>query len=175
MSLCVLAYPVVSADDYARIQEFRRENDELYFHVVEPHFALVFSWPEWEPETFVPEVRKQARGFGPFDFCIRSAALDRDSFVDCYHAFLVPDEGHSQILKLHDRLYADKLFPQRLLTVDFIPHMGVGNSADPLKCLEMVESWNKAEFAIPGRIAVLDIADYDGRKVETIERVRLAG
>ena len=175
MSLCVLAYPVMSANDYARIQEFRSGNDELYYHVVEPHVSLVFPWPDWTPEPFVAEIKKQVRGFQPFDFCIRSAALDWDSFIDCYHAFLVPDEGHSQIIKLHDRLYADQLFPQRALTVDFIPHIGVGNSKDALRCIEMVESWNKDEFAIPGRISMLDIVNYEGDTLQTIERVALGG
>lgn len=173
MNLCVVAYPSVSTSDHARIQEFREENDELYYHVIEPHFSLVFGGSGWEAGPFIAEVKKQLQGFRPFDFCIRCAALDKDSFNDYYRAFLVPDEGHSQIVKLHDRLYADKLFPYRVLDVDFIPHVGVGNSRNPLRCVEMVESWNKAEFAIPGQVSVLDIANHENDAVQTIERVVL--
>ena len=173
MNLCVLAYPKIPTSDYARIQDFRRHNDALYYHVVEPHFSLVFPLSGWEELPFIAEVTERARGFQPFHFSIRCASLDRDAFVDTYHAFLVPDEGYSQIVRLHDRLYAGRLFPYRVLEVDFIPHIGIGNSKDPLKCLEMVESWNRAEFAIPGRVRVLDIGNYENDTVQTLERVTL--
>jgi 2'-5' RNA ligase superfamily protein len=128
MNLCVLAYPSVSTSDYERIQEFRQHNDELYFHVVEPHFTLAFPLAGWEVEPYIAEVKKQLQGFRSFDFCIRCATLDKDAFSDFYHAFLVPDEGHSQIVKLHYQLCADKFFPYRQLHVDFIPHIGIGRN-----------------------------------------------
>jgi hypothetical protein len=175
MSLCVLAFPTVSTSDYERIQEFRKYNDELYYHVVEPHFTLAFPLSGWESEPFIAETKKQLRGFRPFDFCIRCATLNKDAFIDYYHAFLVPDEGYSQIVKIHDSLYADRFFPYRALEVDFIPHMGIGNSKDPLRCIGMVGSWNKQEFAIPGHISALDIANYENDTVQTIQRIRLGG
>ena len=121
------------------------------------------------------KLKKQLRGFRPFGFCIRSAALNKDAFQDVYHAFLVPDEGHSQIVKMHYKLCADRLFPYRLLDVDFIPPLGVGNSKDPLRCVEMVESWNREEFSIAGQISALDIENYENDTVETIELIPLGG
>src|SRR5512147_2762927 len=111
MNLCVVAYPELMHQDYKRIQEFRRHND-TYYHVIEPHFTLIFPTSKWELAPFVAEVRKQSAGSPAFDFCIRGAALDKDAFNEYYHAFLVPDEGHSQILKLHYRLGADRFFSQ---------------------------------------------------------------
>lgn len=172
MNLCTLAYPTLSASDYQRIQEFRKQNDQ-YYHLVEPHFTLAFPLSEWELETYVTEIKKQVQGFRPFDFCIRCAALDKDAFQDLYHAFLIPDEGHSQIMKLHYRLCGDRLFPYRSLDVDFIPHMGVGNSPGPLSCIGMVESWNRENFSISGNIAAIDIANYENDTVETILRIPL--
>jgi len=133
----------------------------------------VFQVFGWDPEPFVSEIIKQSKGFQPFDFCIRCAAVNRDASGDCYHAFLVPDEGHGKIIKIHDQLYADKLFPKRTLDIDFIPHLSIGNSKDPLKCVEMVDWWNREEFAIPGRIATLDIINYEKKTVRTIHRLSL--
>jgi hypothetical protein len=173
-ALIVLAYPEIKKSDYERIQEFRKRNDELYYHVVEPHFALVFPIRKgWEAKPFISEIVKQVQGVRPFEFCLRCAVLNKDSFNDNYHTFLVPDEGYSKIVKLHDKLYADKLFPQRALFANFVPHMGIGNSKDPLRCLEMAESWNKEEFAISGRIAILDVANYENDTVKTIQRISL--
>jgi hypothetical protein len=175
MSLLVLAYPKISTSDYDWIQEFRKHSDELYYHVVEPHFTIVFPTDGWETQPFIAEIEKQSQGFQPFDFCIRCATLDKDAFNDYYHTFLVPDEGYSQFVKLHYKLSAAKLFPHRALQVDFIPHVGIGNSNDPLRCIEMVESWNREEFAIPGHIAVLDIVNYENDTVQTIQRIPLSG
>ena len=174
MALLVLAYPELASSDYERIQEFRKHNDELYYHVVEPHFTLVFPLPaDWIADNFISEIMNQKRGIQPFEFCIRCATLNKDAFNDYYHTFLVPDEGYSKILKLHDKLYADKLFPHRALHVDFIPHIGIGNSKDPLRCIEMVEYWNKVELAMSGRITILDVVNYENDTVQTVQRISL--
>jgi 2'-5' RNA ligase len=175
MALLVLAYPEISQRDYERIQNFRKDND-VYYSVVDPHFTLVFPFEaDWSIATFVEEISKQSSGMQPFDFCIRCTVLNRDSFIDLYHTFLVPDEGYSKFVKLHDQLSAGSLFPYRELSVDFVPHIGIGNSQDPLRCLEMVREWNQAEFTIPGRITTLDIVIYENNKVHTISRVSLGG
>ncbi len=173
MSLCVAAYPKLSTADFERIQEFRKRND-VYYPVIGPHFTPVFPLTGWEVEPFIAEVKKQAWGIQAFEFCIRCASLDKDATNDYYHAFLVPDEGYSRIVKLHDRLYADRLFPCRALTIDFIPHIGIGNSKDPLRCLEMIEHWNKTEFAITGQVQALDIAKFENNRVQTLERFELS-
>ncbi len=176
MSLLVLAYPELSNNDYERIQEFRSANDKLNYHLVTPHWTVVFPLPEdWNKEGLITETVKQIEGIEPFEFSIRCATLNKDAFKDIYHAFLVPDEGYSDIVKLHDKLYEDALFPYRALHVDYIPHIGIGNSADPLKCLGMVEHWNKEEFVIEGRVTMLDVAKFENDEVQTIQRVPLSG
>lgn len=175
MALLVVAYPDIAQNDYEQIQAFRRILDELYFDVVDPHFTIVFPVFDWETEAFVEEAVKQARGIRPFPFTLRSAVLNKDAFNDYYHAFLVPDEGYGQIIRLHDQMYADKLFPNRALTVDFIPHIGIGNALDPLACLAMVREWNKDDFAISGRVSALDIINYEDDATETIHQITLGG
>lgn len=174
MNLCTLAYPTLSTSDYEKIQAFRKQND-MYYHIVEPHFTLAFPISEWEVEPYIAEIRKQLEGFRRFDFCIRCAALNKDIFLDLYHVFLIPDEGHSQFMKMFYKLAADRLFPYRSLDIDFVPHLGVGNSKDALKGVEMVEIWNREEFSIIGQITALDIANYENDTVETIERIPLEG
>ncbi len=174
MALLVLAYPELSKDDFVRIQAFRRVHDELYFKVVKPHFTLVSAEPNWSIKRFVEEIKNQTLEVQPFDFCLRCAKIDKDPFVDYYHAFLVPDEGYSDMVKLHDRLYGSALPSPRRLHVDFIPHLGVGNSRDPARCFDMARRWNQQDFAIPGRVRALDVVTYENRAVETVERIQLS-
>ena len=172
MNLCTLAYPELSTKDYQRIQDFRKHND-VYYPVVEPHFTLIFPSTDWELVPYSAEIKKQIIGFQPFDFCIRCAVPDKDAFQDLYHAFLVPDDGYAQIAKLHFSLCADRFFELASLEVDFIPHLGIGNSPDPLRCYEMVASWNCEDFVISGRISALDISNYENETVTTLRHIPL--
>lgn len=90
-----------------------------------------------------------------------------------YHTLLVPDEGYSHIVKLHDALYAGKLFPRCALHVDFTPHIGVGNSPDPHVCLAQIAIWNAADFAIHGQVSTLDVVRYESDTVTTFAQIAL--
>ena len=174
MALLVLAYPELSKLDYEQIQEFRKQHDKLHYAVVEPHFTIVFPLNDWAVEPFTAEIGKQTKSLKPFGFCLRCATINKDAFSEYHHTFLVPDEGYSSIIKLHDRLYADKLFSHRRFDIDFIPHVGIGNSKDPLDCIEMAQRWNHQDFAICGRVAALDVVDFDGTGTRTLQRISLS-
>ena len=174
MPLLVIAYPELKRDDYQRIQVFRQQHDALYYPMVEPHFTFVFPLPAvWQADPLIMEIEQQLSGTPSISFCLRCATLNKDAFKDYYHTFLVPDEGYSHVVKLHDKLYAHKLFPQRALHVDYIPHISVGNSPDPMKCLEMVAHWNQTDLAIGGHITKLDIVLYEANQVTTIKELFL--
>jgi hypothetical protein len=140
---------------------------------VEPHFTLAIPYSEWNLEPYVAEIKQQSQGFQPYEFCIRCAVLSKDAFQDLYHVFLVPDEGYSQILKMHYQISGNRWFPYRLLDIDYTPHIGIGNTKDPHQCVEWVESWNREEFSISGKITALVIANYENDVVETIDRIFL--
>lgn len=108
-----------------------------------------------------------------FDFIIRCATINKDAFSDYYHIFLVPDEGYSRIIKLHDKLYSDKLKNNLCLDLDFIPHIGIGNSIDKYTCKKMVDEWNEKDFSISGRITHLTIVNYKNSIVTELEDIEL--
>ena len=170
MALLVIAYPKFKQADFDRIQAFRLTYDFQY-ELVEPHFTLVFPLAApWTADHLSAEIEKKIDGFSPFDFCLRCATINKDAFADLYHLFLVPDEGFSKILKLHDKLYDGKLFPHRSLDIDYIPHITAGNSKSSQECLEMVASWNDSEFEIWGKITHLDLIEAEGDRVRTLKQ-----
>jgi len=172
MAFLVIAYPQLIKSDFQKIQTFRQKHD-LSFRIVNPHFTLVFPVSDWKAEPFIEEIVKQSRNFRSFEFCLRCATLNKDAFNDYFHVFLVPDEGFSKVIKLHDKLYNGLLFSKRALQIDFIPHIAIGNSRDPQKCLEMISHWNHKPFAITGLIPILDIVTYEKNVVETMKRIPL--
>jgi hypothetical protein len=70
MKLVVIAYPELSSVDFELIQNFRRSNDPLYYHVVKPHFTLVFAMEDISEKDFQHEIKKQLSGSKTIDFSI---------------------------------------------------------------------------------------------------------
>lgn len=161
MALLVIAVPEFTERDYDLIQSFRAQYDRLHYEIVEPHFTLVFPIFDVSLEAFKQEVANKISGFSSFDVKIRCSTINKDAFKDYYHTFLVPDEGYSNLIKLHDALYSE-LFSEKLrLDIDFIPHIGVGNSKSAGECRNMVQQWNQRDFCICGHISKLQIVEFD--------------
>lgn len=172
MNLHVVAYPELALTDYQLIQSFRKEHNSLYT-VIDPHFTMVFSVPDMPAEDFISEVKKQVGSTLPIRFCIRCAVINKDSFSNNYDAFLVPDEGFGRIVKLHDKLYTDKLSPYHRLDISYIPHISIANSTDPFHIKKIVDQLNEKDQAITGLISSLDIINYENRVITTIEKIQL--
>jgi len=125
------------------------------------------------PKDFIAEVEKQVAGSKSISFVIRCATVNKNAFEDRYHTFLVPDEGYSNLVKLHDKLYSDKFLHHLRLDLDFIPHIGISNSPDKNICKTIAVEWNRTDFEIKGRIDELDVISFDGDTVTTIQKVKL--
>jgi hypothetical protein len=173
MSLLVLGYPTISKVDWEWIQAIRAEHDRLYYHIVDPHFTIVFPVHDVEPQAFAEHILRQTADVRKVSFVLRCATVVKDAFSEHTHTFLVPDEGHGAIVKLHDRLYRDVLQPHLLLDIPFIPHIGVGNSVDPQVCKKRADDLNQHNLSIEGTIETLDVVRYEGEVIETMERIKL--
>ena len=175
MALAVVNYPTLSDDDFAWIQSVRREHDLLFYDVVDPHFTLVFPTEAISEETLSDHVRRHARAAAAFDFVFRCAILGDPDFWDHAHAFLVPDEGFSDVVRLHDRLYTGPLASELRLDLPFIPHVGFASVPTPEACKAVVDRVNAEPFEIRGRVDALDLIGYDGERTWPIERFTLEG
>lgn len=173
MALFVVAYPKLSQKDFDWIQTYRQANDPRFYEIVAPHFTLVFAVSDISKESFSEEIASQAADASDFDVEIKVATVSRDESGAYYHEFLVPDVGYSDIVTLHDKLYSGLLADHLRLDLDFIPHIGIGKSDDPLESKARVDRLNTQGIAIEGRIDSLDIIDYDGGPVKTIEQLAL--
>lgn len=173
-SLLAINYPTLTQPDLDWIQGIRQQHDELYFEVVAPHFTLVFPTFNQEVATFSEHVRRIARQTQPFKFVLRCAVLGDDAFSDYTHVFLVPDEGYSRIVHLHDRLYTGILSQELRLDIPFIPHIGIANAKDPKACKRLVDEINAREFEIFGKVEHLDVIEYVENRVKTLEQIPLA-
>lgn len=173
MAYGVLAYPKLDISDYKTIQNFRREHDELYYSVAEPHFSFVFPIESVKKDQFVTEIFDKSKGVRQFNFEIKCVTVNKDSFLDYYHLLMVPDKGYSNIVKLHDNLYSDILFNYLELDIDFIPHMGIANSKNKYEVKKWADSWNKKEFIISGCVDTLIICEIIDNILTDLETIKL--
>ncbi|WP_310486949.1 2'-5' RNA ligase family protein [Chamaesiphon sp. VAR_69_metabat_338] len=173
MTTLVVSYPSISSDSLAWIQDIRQEHDELNFRAIDPHFTLVFPIADLDREQLVSHVKQAISGTNSFEFVIRCAVLGNDAFSEYTHVFLVPEEGYSNIVKLHDRLYTGVIANELRLDLPFIPHIGIANSLDARSCKELVDRLNDRPFEICGRVDCLDIIWSQADRVGTITSVNL--
>lgn len=168
MAVAVVAYPALSDEDYEWIQSVRANQDRLYYDVIDPHLSLVFPIEEIEASTLIDHVRECARSQSPFEVVFRCAILGDPDFDGHAHAFLVPDEGFSDVVRLHDRLYTGVLAEFLRLDIPFLPHLGIANTPTPADCKVIVDTLNEKRFEIRGHVGQLDVIEYDGDSVQPV-------
>ncbi len=89
------------------------------------------------------------------------------------HLFLVPDQGYSTLVKLHDTLYSGILAQTLRLDVPFIPHITVGAHSDPQVCKQAADKINHQDICIRGHIDAVNILTYENNSVATIKQIGL--
>jgi 2'-5' RNA ligase superfamily len=169
----VLAYPKLNMIDKKWINDLREKFDKLYYHVVNEHFTLVFATLYPNEIDFINEIKEQSKLLEKFSFSIRSSIMNNDKLSEYFYAFLVPDQGFSNIVKIHQKLYSGKINHTLLIDVDFVPHIGVGSFTDKFECKKLVNEINNSNIEINGKIDELDIIKYVNNKVETIDKIIL--
>lgn len=173
MAYLVVAYPKIQQSDFEWIQSYREKNNPRLFSVINPHFTLVFAIDDIDQESFLVEAKKQTEGVSPFDFVINVATINQDDSGDYYHEFLVPDTGYSNIIKLHDKLYSGTFTDHLRFDIDFIPHIGIGDSDDVQESKRRIDELNAKELSIAGKVDTVDVIEYEDGVIKTIEKLIL--
>jgi hypothetical protein len=85
MAYAVVSYPELCDTDYKKIQQYRKENDEWLYTVVEPHITFVFPVFDMAEKNFIAEVEDLSGNVDKIDFVFRCAIINKDSFSDYYY------------------------------------------------------------------------------------------
>ena len=174
MAYLVVAYPKIEKSDFNFIQKYREQNDPRFFSVINPHFTLVFAINDIGKDSFVNEVKDKITAVEPFDFVINVATINQNDDGNYYHEFLVPDTGYSNIVKLHDKLYSGLLVPHLRFDIDYIPHIGIGNSEKATTSKQRIDELNAIGVSISGIVDSVDVIQYEDDAVTTVEKINLS-
>jgi len=173
MPYLVIAYPTLSQQDQQWIQQLRTQHDRELASVVAPHFTLVFPLVDVDSDKLIAHVKAQVEHWPPISFVLRCALPIPDGAGEGTSVFLVPEEGFSALVKLHDALYRGILASSLRLDLPFLPHLTVGKTSDPWQAKALADQLNQQSPAISGRLEALDVIKYEQMTVETLERLPL--
>ncbi len=174
MPYLVIAYPTLCQEDRQWIQELRERYDTELASVVAPHFTLVFPIAHIQGKKLTEHVKAQVKDFHNIAFVLRCALPVKDVVSEETSVFLVPEEGFSAILKLHDTLYRGILASSLRLDIPFLPHLTVGKTSDLNQAKKLADVINQHPLAITGTIDTLDVIVLEHKHVETVEQIPLA-
>ncbi len=171
MKYYVITYPELSSGSFEWIQKYRESHDSQY-KLVDPHFTLVFGIEDIDEHALVKEIEKYASDTDTFTFKINSATINVDK--DRATEFLVPDEGNSALIKLHDKLYSGILADHLRLDMNYVPHITIGDRSDIPTSKAHITKLNSSPINIEGEITSIDIIKVENTsQLMTIKKVPL--
>ena len=173
-ALFTLALPDLAPDIREWVRQVRAAHDPAFASRVGAHFTLVFGDTSVDPAAYLAHVRTVAAAGAPFPFACRRAEVGTDHQDDTGYAFLVPDEGRSDIVSLRAALHTGIL--ARLLRPDipYVPHITVGRFDSVALAAEACGALNASGIDVSGRITALTVVamQADGR-IDEVERFPL--
>ncbi len=171
--LYTLAFPKLNSPNQNWIDRTRTRNDPD-FQKVRPHFTLLFGCAEVPVDVYTRHVASIAKTTPPFEFHARRVSLGVDHFSTVGYAFLVPDEGHSSILALHDQLYSSPLSSYRALDMPYIPHITLGKCSSLEKAKVLCDKLNCEAISISGTIDTITVVEEKDGHVKEQEQFILS-
>jgi hypothetical protein len=177
MGLLVTGHPILEPGDREWIQALRRQYDPNYL-LIEPHFTLIFEISDIGPDELAAHIRPICQASPKIEFNLNSAKAISGKDEEDRYLFLVPDEGYSTIMSLHDRLYAGDLKIHLRSDIPYIPHITAGVFKDINSCEKTADRINLKKFSIRGTVENLDIisakfSSAGQERLETVERISL--
>ena len=156
-TLYTVAYPILKASDRESIDAFRKQHDERQNRVIAPHFTLVFACSAVGESEYFYHIQSVAEKTSEIPFRCRYAMLGADDQDETAYVFLVPDEGYSQISRLHDRLYGGPLASHLRLGLPYIPHITIGTLNSRIKAKALCDNLNAQGLEIEGLIRTISV------------------
>ena len=155
MAGAVVAFPTFGEADRRLVEEIRREHDPNAARIA-AHFTLVFPDSKTKAGDLLGPAAAVARETSPLAFVLRRVIVHHRA-PDTY-VFLVPDEGHESLVRLHDRLKAHSPLSAGEA---FLPHITVArlSSRDAAKTLATRLAGRR--LAVPGTVGALSVVEVE--------------
>jgi len=167
----VVAYPTLSDNDRQWIEGIRARHDPQA-SIIAAHVTLVFP-TEVAEASVVAQVRTALRLCGSIRLVLRRATTCPDAIESGYYVVLRADEGHAELLVVHDALYDGVLASYRRRDIPFEPHVTVGAHSDLSECERIANQINEERRIVRARINRVDVIEVGESIVRTVAEIPL--
>lgn len=165
MALVVLGRPRLKPADAAWITALRdRHGGVPAAPEIGTHVTLVFATDASDATTATGHLAVVAGDTAPLALAFRCALPVHDPGSGATYVYLVPDEGFSGLVRLHDRLYSGPFADALRLDIPYIPHITLARIAEPKLARALADDLNGQEPEIHGRLETIELfrLDKDG-------------
>ena len=156
-ALFTLALPEFALGVRDWVDHVRATHDRDFASRVGPHFTLVFGDSSIDQAAYLAHVREVAGAAAPFPFACRRAEVGTDHQSDTGYAFLVPDEGHRDLMDLRAVLHTDIFAPLLRRDIPYSPHITVGRFDSVDTARPTCDALNVSGIDVSGRITALTV------------------
>jgi 2'-5' RNA ligase len=170
-SLAVVAYPTLSDGDREWIEGIRTRYDPLAARIA-AHFTLVFP-TEVAEAPLVAQVRNALKSASPIPIVLRRASAYSDAIGSGCYVFLLAEEGHRELVAVHDMLYGGTLTAHRRPDIPFVPHVTVGAHPQMSECERIANQVNAESRIVRARINGVDVIEVDALTMRTVAEIPL--
>ena len=174
MTLLLISYPDLDAEDRARLRDIRRAHDPQY-GVVEPHFTFVFPVAGIAAPAFTAHVAGVLAKLPPIPFELGQAIVIEDAVDARGHVCLLPGEGHDAMWALHGILHSGPLAAYAASEIPFVPHLTVGCKDSVEAAQELADSLNQAGAWPSGILKSFAAVEFDRGALHELVRIDLGG
>lgn len=169
--LQVVALPQWAPGDGFRLQTWRVKHQPHGFHI--PAFlGLVHHPHELSDEDFIAHVREVAARMRPFPLTL-SYALPVMWDGQQAHVFLMPEQGASDLWRLHRALFSGTLAPWMPDAGFFLPHLLLASYSMPQMALTVADQWNSREAPLHAQVLTLAVLRKEASRLEWLAEAAL--
>ncbi|MGQ9369852.1 2'-5' RNA ligase family protein [Azospirillum sp. ST 5-10] len=173
MQIAVIAEPLFRESDRLWIEAVRERHDPQHRRV-RPHFTLVFPQSCGDPAPIIEHVEEVTARHTAMAAHLRVAVPVKDHLGTATHVYLMPDEGFSALVRLHDDLHRNVLADSLRLDVPYMPHVTVAVAEEAAAAKAIADGLNARAFDVACQIDAVSVVRCDTAHLQVLTRIGLA-
>jgi 2'-5' RNA ligase len=173
--LAIVTFPEIQADEFGWIEDLRGTHLPAPEAGVAPHVTLVFPAEITTDDNLMMHMLGAAGSTQPIDASFRIAAPMVDPIKGGWTVRLLPDQGLSKLMRLHNFLYTGPFAPHLNLDASYVPHLTVGRATSGQQAQALSEELNSSVIEIEARFTTVDLLRIEDGKVTKEATYELEG
>jgi hypothetical protein len=175
MPLAIVTCPEIPPSELAWIEDLRGKHLSSPETDIPPHVMLVY------PAEFVMDENLTMHMYGvtgstqPFEAIFRIAAPAIDPIHGGWRVQLLPDEGLSKLMRMHNFLYTGPIADHVNYDIPYVPHLTIARTETGPQANALCEELNSSIIEVSARFTTVKILRIEGGEVTTEAEHELEG